>query len=318
MESTGCYSSATIESQPSDKVEMLVKANLSNLGRSADGKSVVYRTLDLEGHSLRDISILRRYHYLETLNLSYNNATDLEALDEMSYLRYLNVAHNNLSELLNFRPPLALQVADFSDNQIEEMRELADHHALKELNVSKNNIQVIHGLSALKQLTHLNLANNQITKIEHLDLPPLKCLNLSGNMISAIENLDSLKLLQVLDLSNNQISGLRGLEDHPLLHTLDLHGNQISDLGQVTHLLDLGLLASLDLRQNPIQKDDQYRLFYVFSLPWLNNLDGVPVSPEEKVNAKNKFSPSRELMAAKRHMFHVTKALQQPVRLKFR
>jgi guanylate kinase len=181
----------------------------------------------------------------------------------------------------------------------------------------ENNIQVIHGLSALKQLTHLNLANNQITKIEHLDLPPLKCLNLSGNMISAIENLDSLKLLQVLDLSNNQISGLRGLEDHPLLHTLDLHGNQISDLGQVTHLLDLGLLASLDLRQNPIQKDDQYRLFYVFSLPWLNNLDGVPVSPEEKVNAKNKFSPSRELMAAKRHMFHVTKALQQPVRLKF-
>ena len=70
MESTGCYSSTTIESvrvinpmtvsqvvekrllsqQPSDKVELLVKANLRNLGRSADGKTVVYKTLDLEVH----------------------------------------------------------------------------------------------------------------------------------------------------------------------------------------------------------------------------------------------------------------------------
>ena len=38
-----------------------------------------------------------------------------------------------------------------------------------------------------------------------------------------------------------------------------------------------------------LQKEEQYRLFYVFSLPWIKSLDTSPVPPEEKVCMYNVF-----------------------------
>ena len=57
--------------------------------------------------------------------------------------------------------------------------------------------------------------------------------------------------------------------------------------------------------------------------PLLSSLLPSPPSsptllPSSQVTARNKFSPSMVLVSAQRHMYHVTRSLQQPVRLKFR
>ena len=43
--------------QQNDACEQLVRSNLGNLGRSADGRTVVYRSLDLEVRTLRDVCL---------------------------------------------------------------------------------------------------------------------------------------------------------------------------------------------------------------------------------------------------------------------
>ncbi|KAL9960961.1 hypothetical protein ACROYT_G034471 [Oculina patagonica] len=304
-----------MDDQEADEFEEMIADGLSQLGRSADGTLQVYLNLFLAGCGLTDITCLQEYIHLQTVVISHNSLTDLSPLGCMPYLVSLDVSHNELTTVLDFKPPLGLREVILSYNKIEALPDLSAHQSLTSLTLDYNNISEIQGLSDCHRLSHLSLMNNNISRIANLDNLPLTSLNLSNNNVKKIENLETLKYLEIINLSRNSIRSMKGLQNHNLLQEIDLEENQIIDIAEVRYIRELGLLRNLNLLGNPIQGMPDYRLSLLFRIQSLTELDRSKVSVEEKVAAINMFNPPAEVIAARDHMFHVTKSLLQPTRI---
>lgn len=303
------------EDQETNEFEEMIADGLSQLGRSADGTLQVYLHLFLPGCGLTDITCLQEYIHLQNVVLSHNSLTDLSPLGCMPYLVFLDVSHNQLTTVLDFKPPLGLRDVIMSHNKIEVLPDLSAHHCLTRLTLDYNSISEIQGLSSCHRLTHLSLMNNNISRIANLDNLPLKSLDLSNNNIKKIENLETLKYLEKINLSRNSIRSMKGLQNHNLLQEIDLEENQVIDIAEVRYIRELNLLRNLNLLGNPIQGMPDYRLSLLFRIQTLTELDRSKVSLEEKVASVNMFNPPPEVIAARDHMFHVTKSLLQPTRI---
>lgn len=133
----------------------------------------------------------------------------------------------------------------------------------------------------------LSLNNNQITVIENLNGLNLEELFIADNQIRKISGLEKLPLLRRLDLSKNQIKKLSGLEGIEWLKFLFLCHNNISRIAELINIENLQELTELDLCFNDIQNRKYYRLQVLFKIPQLRSLDGVDISPEEKIKAEN-------------------------------
>lgn len=303
------------EDQETNEFEEMIADGLSQLGRSADGTLQVYLHLFLPGCGLTDITCLQEYIHLQNVVLSHNSLTDLSPLGCMPYLVFLDVSHNELTTVLDFKPPLGLRDVIMSHNKIEVLPDLSAHHCLTRLTLDYNSISEIQGLSSCHRLTHLSLMNNNISRIANLDNLPLKSLDLSNNNIKKIENLETLKYLEKINLSRNSIRSMKGLQNHNLLQEIDLEENQVIDIAEVRYIRELNLLRNLNLLGNPIQGMPDYRLSLLFRIQTLTELDRSKVSLEEKVASVNMFNPPPEVIAARDHMFHVTKSLLQLTRI---
>lgn len=303
------------EDQETNEFEEMIADGLSQLGRSADGTLQVYLHLFLPGCGLTDITCLQEYIHLQNVVLSHNSLTDLSPLGCMPYLVFLDVSHNQLTTVLDFKPPLGLRDVIMSHNKIEVLPDLSAHHCLTRLTLDYNSISEIQGLSSCHRLTHLSLMNNNISRIANLDNLPLKSLDLSNNNIKKIENLETLKYLEKINLSRNSIRSMKGLQNHNLLQEIDLEENQVIDIAEVRYIRELNLLRNLNLLGNPIQGMPDYRLSLLFRIQTLTELDRSKVSLEEKVASVNMFNPPPEVIAARDHVFHVTKSLLQPTRI---
>ncbi|XP_072860016.2 centrosomal protein of 72 kDa isoform X1 [Pogona vitticeps] len=115
----------------------------------------------------------------------------------------------------------------------------------------------------------------------------VRSLSLPGNYHKKITHLgDSLKnfiCLKSLDLSRNVLTTLEGLEHLTYLEKLNLYFNDISSLSEVFRLHSLTALKDVDLRLNPVVKNESdYRLFVVHMLPNLRKLDDRPVRDSER------------------------------------
>lgn len=135
-------------------------------------------------------------------------------------------------------------------------------------------------------------------------------LELSGRTIGWLDGLESFCNLKHLWINRNLLSSLAGLErnwrlhglyaafnciatlrDSPLasllqLEELVLNDNQIDNLhAQLEVLHRLRRLRRLDLYNNPVAEETNYRLHVIKSLPWLHVLDRVKVSNEERATA---------------------------------
>jgi hypothetical protein len=111
-------------------------------------------------------------------------------------------------------------------------------------------------------------------------------LNLSKNKISRVEGLSSLQKLSTLLLAHNE---LRAVEDVapllelPLLAVLDVQENRLDDPALLDTLRQMPSLAVLYLQGNPVVKKlRHYRKQVVARLPGLKYLDDRPVFPEER------------------------------------
>jgi hypothetical protein len=71
--------------------------------------------------------------------------------------------------------------------------------------------------------------------------------------------------LRRLDASNNIVSRLEGVEALVRLEKLTLYRNKVSDMGELLRLRSLQYLRQLDLRMNPVTKEESYRLFAIKS-----------------------------------------------------
>ncbi|XP_043364504.1 centrosomal protein of 72 kDa isoform X5 [Dermochelys coriacea] len=123
--------------------------------------------------------------------------------------------------------------------------------------------------------------------LRHQNLADVRSLSLPGTYHEKITHLgNSLKnftRLKSLDLSRNALVSLEGIQHLIFLEKLNLYYNHISSLSEIFRLHSLTVLKDVDLRLNPVVKNESdYRLFVVHMLPNLRRLDDRPVRDSER------------------------------------
>ncbi|XP_014458296.2 centrosomal protein of 72 kDa isoform X2 [Alligator mississippiensis] len=123
--------------------------------------------------------------------------------------------------------------------------------------------------------------------LRHQNLADVRSLSLPGTYHEKIAHLgNALKnftRLKSLDLSRNALVSLEGIQYLTFLEKLNLYYNQITSLSEVFRLHSLTTLKEVDLRLNPVVKNESdYRLFVVHMLPNLRRLDDRPVRDSER------------------------------------
>ncbi|XP_029464647.1 leucine-rich repeat-containing protein 36 isoform X3 [Rhinatrema bivittatum] len=120
-------------------------------------------------------------------------------------------------------------------------------------------------------------------------------LSLQGSYAKKIVSLEdafkNFKNLQSLDLSRNLLTSLEGIEYLQSLRLLNLYYNNIASLLEVSRLKTLPALKDLDLRLNPVTRNEaNYRFFVVHLLEKsLETLDDRTVRESEKKTAQQHF-----------------------------
>ena len=296
--------------------ELAMRQGLRNIGKMATAYSFVFLDLNLPAMQIKSIDILESMVHLQNVNLSYNKISDLSPLNNLSFLVQLNVS-NNLIESLDFLEGFKnLRVLDASNNLLTSIGDMGRFPALEKLNLNNNQISEIEGLDENSRLEVLDLSANQLTQIGIGNLAVLE-LYLATNQIESLAQIQNLEFLQVLDVSYNLIENLSGLQNRRHLMKVDVQNNKVADYDDLEPVfVGNRLLRELNLRNNPIQDKDDYRLAILYRCSELTSLDKHKVQPEEKVSALNMFNPPAEVVAARDHINHVVYKYLQPARLR--
>eukprot|EP00071_Canis_lupus_P036478 XP_022270035.1 centrosomal protein of 72 kDa isoform X3 [Canis lupus familiaris] len=131
----------------------------------------------------------------------------------------------------------------------------------------------------MAELRSLSIPGTYQEKITHL-----------GNSLMHLTGLKS------LDLSRNSLVSLEGIQYLTALESLNLYYNSISSLAEVLWLHSLTELTDVDFRLNPVVKNESdYRLFVVYMLPKLRQLDDRPVRDSERKASRLQFASEESL-----------------------
>ncbi|KAJ1966584.1 U2 snRNP complex subunit [Dispira parvispora] len=154
-------------------------------------------------------------------------------------------------------------------------------------------------INAIKD-RELDLRGNRIPTIENLGAS--KDLNdtidLSNNDLKCLDNLPVLKRLKCLLVNNNRVQGFDAelARSLPNLETLVLTGNAVDKLSALEPLRELNRLEYLSLLDNPVTKNQHYRLWVIWRFPLVRVLDFQRVKLKERQQASKLFStPTGEL-----------------------
>jgi protein TilB len=155
-----------------------------------------------------------------------------------------------------------------------------------------------HNLGELSNLEEVTLHQFEIEKIENLDklCRHLKILYLQNNIIGKMENLNRMKELEYLNLALNNISRIENIERCESLNKLDLTLNfvDLDDLDSSCECLaKVHTLQQLYLSGNPCTSWSGYRPYVVARVPHLRQLDGVDITPTERLAAMQQLEQLR-------------------------
>ncbi|KAH9503987.1 Dynein regulatory complex subunit 3 [Bulinus truncatus] len=157
------------------------------------------------------------------------------------------------------------------------------------------NILRIDNLWDFGSLTRLQLDNNIIEKIEGLDaLVNLEWLDLSFNNIEVIEGLENLTKLQDLTLYNNHISKIENLDAQKNLHVFSIGNNEIKDLKDIQYLRRFPNLKTLNIANNPVSSEENFKLYVAAFLSNLEFLDYRLLDQQTKAVAYEKYQSQVE------------------------
>ncbi|KPI85255.1 hypothetical protein ABL78_5672 [Leptomonas seymouri] len=121
------------------------------------------------------------------------------------------------------------------------------------------------------------------------DIRRIQKLNVCAAQLQDIGVLRQASNLEVLSMSLNEISELGAISNCRHLTELYLRKNYVRDINQVLHLSRLPYLAVLNLSDNPISRDPNYRRFVIAAIPSLERLDDRDVTDEERDDALRIF-----------------------------
>jgi len=147
-------------------------------------------------------------------------------------------------------------------------------------------------VNALRE-RELDLRGNSIPAIENLGVckDQFDTIDFTDNEIRKLENFPRMTRLKTLLLSNNKV--MRASRDIgkalPNVSTIILMHNLLQNLSDIDAFNALPRLEKLDLRENGVTKQDNYRLYVIARLPNLKWLDYAKVKPAEREEAKKMF-----------------------------
>lgn len=128
----------------------------------------------------------------------------------------------------------------------------------------------------------------------------LEALWLNDNKLTALHGFDCNPTLQAVYAHNNSIYTLAGaLQNLKYLRSLSLYNNKLRDLkATLPYIRHLQYLVALDLFDNPLANEPNYRLLVVWTFPSLHVLDRHEVTDDERLAAVKKFGKvSQDLVA---------------------
>jgi len=122
----------------------------------------------------------------------------------------------------------------------------------------------------------------------------------SGNRLSWIENLDANMRIREIYLQDNRLVSLNGLRHLKFLRVLLASNNQLRNLDkQLATLTRFGFLSKLDLFDNPVAEEPDYRLRIIYHLPQVEILDRRSVKGPERLKADEVVPKMDQVAAAK-------------------
>ncbi|KAH8606304.1 putative Leucine rich repeat Leucine rich repeat [Trypanosoma vivax] len=219
----------------------------------------------------------------------------LQAPHEFTSMELFLISTPNLPQLRLFP---YLKVVKIIHVGLQSMEPLSHLHYVEELWLNDNNIRVIEGLEQLHELKLLFLQGNYIKSMDGMPLlPKLEKLWLCRNELLRISELASLPKLKSLWVSSNRIAALDNTFSPSMtsLEELNLSNNQIYFFSQLKHLSALKSLRVLWLSDPmygdaPIFHLSNYTTFSLQHLPYLELLDGVAITPEQRSLATSVYT----------------------------
>lgn len=140
-----------------------------------------------------------------------------------------------------------------------------------------------------KNTIEIELSNRKITKLAFFNqFENLEALWLNNNKLKKIEGLDSNFRLKQLFVSKNRLITLEGsLSVMKFLTVLLVDNNKLRNLDkQLGFLKELPFLQNLNLFNNPLAEEPEYRFRVIFNIPSLHILDRHKITDVEKNKAE--------------------------------
>jgi len=175
------------------------------------------------------------------------------------------------------------------------MQETLNHLIKRSLNLKQSTVgdafEVIPIKNAkyAKNTIELHLADRNLQELSNFEkFMNLECLWLNNNKIEKLEGLEKNFRLRELYLHNNRIKTLQGSVSNLInLRVLTLYDNEIRDLDKNLDILEkFQQLTQLDLSNNPVAEEPNYRLRVILTVPSLQVLDRHVVTMEERIKAR--------------------------------
>ncbi|XP_067302516.1 leucine-rich repeat-containing protein 23 [Pseudorasbora parva] len=271
----------------------MVAKSLSLLCRTGNGLSHAYVRLDLKSKGLTDLALISSFIHLRYFDISSNHLSDFSPLAGLTQLLWVK-GDGNLLQSFEGQPfgQLAyLQWLSFAKNRLFDVKGIGGP-ALETLNLTGNGIQTMQGLEYhnLTNLVTLELRGNCLETTDGIYLPNLRHLYLAQNNLKRLEGLEKLEHLNTLHLRDNKIETLDGLSpDMKCLQYLNVRGNLLSSMRALRNLANVRqTLKALVLFENPLAKNDDYRMYVISHLSKLERLDKDPITAEEKSASQEK------------------------------
>jgi len=131
----------------------------------------------------------------------------------------------------------------------------------------------------------LVLRDNNINKIDYIDgLINLLYLDLSCNKLRNVErsNIGFLPNLKTLICDSNYFKNINSFSKLQSLNYISFENNKLSDINNIERLSETENLKEINLINNPITKNNNYRLNVIRKFYNLTKIDGIEITKEER------------------------------------
>ena len=240
------------------------------------------------------------------LNLSSCGLKEVMLLEDFTQLKHLRLEHNLLTAVDGLRCCRGLISLNLADNRI------GDHPvgptalnfitSLESLSLEANGVTSLAALGLdLPRLKFLNLKANGLLQLDGTErLPGVRELILDANRLRVLPREALLPMAAMRDLrcSNNAIKALEGAVGAlRYLTNATFEANRLGDIQDILRAFEGSPLVSLSLLGNAVVRKPLYRNGLIHAMQCLKQLDGKPVTMEERERVELTYLSAPPLMA---------------------